>query len=70
MFVFSLKYNVFPVEFMAELLMQLFKDFGTDYSQKPIFLGTSEGRKKTEALKPAAMKEAVIRLRSGSGSAY
>lgn len=61
---------------MAESLRQLFKDFWTDYSLwEPIFLGTSEGKqkKKIEVLKPAAaaaVKEAVIRLRSGSGSAY
>lgn len=57
---------------MAVLLRQLYSYTWQDSCpHKPIFLGTSEGEKNKEALQPeAAVKEAVIRLRSGSGSAY
>lgn len=44
MFVLSLKYNVFPIDFIPRLLRQLFKDFRNRLlSETHFFLGTSEG---------------------------
>lgn len=57
MFVFSLKYNVFPVKFVAEMLRQLFKDFLNRLlsSETHFFSGHFRGgEEKNEVLKPAA----------------